>query len=233
MRRNIITTIILCCIAVTALNAQGNRNQDRQYNSEEERKRLVTNFRNTYERARDRIDRLQERAPLRREVTYEEEEELLREARQMLDLLEEGNYIKRSEIKEYEKKLNKIGNKGKADQAQSKQSGNNDQSVRSNRPDRSDNGRSVNRNRINEGISRSEDVIASGEEAVQSTRKRINEVKQKLEEQRRNNRISEADYNSKMNRVRQAEVRMDNLEDRLEQERQTISELKQQIEEPD
>lgn len=232
MKNIIINIILLCCIALTTLNAQGNKYQDRQYNSEEERNRLVSNFRNSYEQARERIDRLQENAPLRREVTYEEEEKFLREARQILGLLEEGNYIKRSELREYERKLNDLGNQGKSGQAQTNRDNrrrNGNQSMNQDRSNRSDNARNDSRNRRKEIFNRSEEVTRSGEKAVENSRQRINEIRQKLDDQHSANKISEAEYNRKMNRVRQAEDRINNLEQRINQEKQRISGLKQQI----
>jgi DNA repair exonuclease SbcCD ATPase subunit len=228
MKRSIITTIVLCCIASTAIIAQGNKNKDRQYNSEEERKRLVTNFRNTYERARDRIDRLQENAPLHREVTYEEEEEFLRKAQQILSLLDDGHYVKRSELKEYEKKLNELGNQGKPGQAQANQSNRNNQSATSSRPSRQEDNEG-NESLWNARIIRSDKIVSTSADRIESSRQRIILAKKRLDEQFRDKKITEAEYNSKMNRVKQAEERINDLEERLKQEKQRIDELKQQI----
>lgn len=229
MKKNILTSLIFCCIALTALDAQTNKNQGRQYNSDEERKRLTTNFRNTYIRARDRIDRLQENAPLRREVTYEKEEEVLRKAQQILGLLDDGHYVKRAELKEWERRLNKLGNQGKSEQAQAKRPNRNNQSATTERGSRQKNEGNV--SLWNARVIRSDNIVSTSADRIESSRQRIVLAKKRLDEQLRDKKISEAEYNSKMNRVKQAEERINDLEERLNQEKQKISELKQRIEE--
>lgn len=237
MIKNIISTIILSFIALTALNAQENKNKDRQniqnrqYNSDEERKQIVTNFRNTYLRARDRIDRLQENAPLRREVTYEKEEELLRKAQQILGLLDDGHYIKRSELNEWERKLNNLGNQDQKGEAQSNNANRNSRSASP--ENRRNNAQENDPNNVslwNQRVIRADNIVSTSADRIKSSRQKIVLTKKRLDEQLRDKKITEAEYNKRMERVKQAEGKINDLEERLNQEKQRISELKKELE---
>ena len=227
MRKYLIAGIV-CCIALTDLYGQGSKNQEPQPQyTPEERQELITSFRRALQDARNRIDRLQENAPLRREVTYEEEEEFLRKARQMLGLMEEGNYIERAELKEMERQLNQLGNQGQVNKRGNSQADRKRQDKAS-RPISRLKGEKI--NQLNQSLRRSGETAASGDEVVKSSRQKIKDARQRLDRQRKSGRISENEYQARLNRIKLAEQKIDNLEEKIRLERQKITKIREDIE---
>lgn len=199
-----LTIILLLFSFFTSVNGQ-NQNDNREY-TEREKNTIVKDFLETVDETRDRLNRLQERAPLK-ELPYQEEAELVREAEQMEKLIDEGHYVSPSKLREMEKSLKKIGNGDEPPEGEVRNA--------SQRWERS--------------IERSENIMRRGDETVNRSRERLTAAREKMREDRSAGKLTEAEFKEKEEKIRQVEQRINDLEMKIREERRKVDSLKRRI----
>lgn len=190
--------------------------------SQQERRQIIKEFKEVIDQTRDRISRMQERGKLS-QVQYMDEEEVIREAEQMLELIREGNYIEKSKIEDWKIKLNKLGvdQEREGEGVQYK-----DKSYKKDRKREKEYGQSrASEARMKASRNRSDQVVTRGTDFVKDSNARIAQTKRSLEQKRKNGEITENEYQQKLKKISQAEEKIRSLQEKIDRHNRQIAEM--------
>lgn len=171
--------------------------------TEPERRKILSELKDAIDQARERIDRMQEYGKLS-QAQYFDEEEVIREAQQTLELINEGNYVEPSKVENWIERLDKLGVE----------------------PGREAEGVQYDQTEIIEkrktSLRRSEEAIKKGDTSIKKLSKRIDNAKKKLEQQKKQGNITEAEYNQKLERIQEAEQHLESLSNKIDEHKSIV-----------
>lgn len=179
-----------------------------------ERDKLLEKMERAIDLTRDRMSDMQDHGKLQ-ETQYFEEEEVIREAEQLMELLREGNYVAEDKINETIDKLDKLGVKPDREREGVQYSDENQQSGIKRIMDP----------KMRASYEKSDKVVLRGDSLVFQSKARIKTAKERLKTKHQSGDITKAEYQQQMQKIEQAEQKISELEQDLENYRRRMNKM--------